>query len=217
MQAGGDPGDPHAGRVAVQGRDEPVAPAPVGEPRAADVAVVGAALDERGERQLVEHAALAVGRRLRGHHVVDEVRGKDEPPETHAGCQRLARGPGVDDVLGRERLHGAHRLAVVAELAVVVVLDHDAAGALGPGDGGGAPLRGEQHAERELVGGRQQRRVGVAQLLDRGAERVHGQRADVQPRGGDDLAVCPVAVRLDGHRPGAAGAQRAGTAAPAPG
>ena len=59
-------------------------------------------------------------------------RGEDEPAEPQAGRERLARGSGVDDPLRGQRLQRAERVPVVAELAVVVVLDDQPAGARAP-------------------------------------------------------------------------------------
>ena len=49
-----------------------------------------------------------------------------QPAEPQPGRERLARGAGVDHVLGREPLERPDRLAVVAELGVVIVLDQSA-------------------------------------------------------------------------------------------
>ena len=57
---------------------------------------------------------------------LDEAAGHDQPAEPQPGRQGLARRTGVDDVLRRQALHGADRLAVVAVLRVVVVLDDQA-------------------------------------------------------------------------------------------
>ena len=61
--------------------------------------------------------------------------------------------PEIDDTVGTQRLQGADRLAVVAELAVVVVVEDVTVGALGPLDDRGAPRRMQRHPVRVVVGG----------------------------------------------------------------
>ncbi len=127
VQPGVDPGD------ASHGREQPVAPPPVGDPHAPHVAVVAAGRDQLGERELVERAR-PVAVRARSEHGIEELARDDEPAEAHAGREALRRGPRVDDVLRRERLQRTDGAPVVAELAVVVVLDHDSAGRPRPRD-----------------------------------------------------------------------------------
>ena len=111
--------------------------------------------------------------------------------------QGLARRPRVHHQVGRERLHGADRLPVVAELAVVVVLDHDPA----PLRERPAAGRRQRHAERELVGGREHDRVGVAGhgRLE-GAALVKREQRRTPPLPGDDRRGARVAVLLDRDR-----------------
>src|SRR6185312_3874390 len=111
VHARGDPGDPQA--LTAQGDGQPVPAAPIGEPGPADLPVVGARGDELGQGQLVERGRP--GGQLRRYRV-DQPRRDDQPAEPQAGGQALAGRPGVDDVVGRERLQRAYRLAVVAEL-----------------------------------------------------------------------------------------------------
>ena len=82
-----------------------------------------------------------------------QVRREHEPPEPQPGRERLRGRAAVDDDVGREPLQRADRLAVVAELGVVVVLEHERARAPRPRDQRGAPLGGEDGAGRELVRG----------------------------------------------------------------
>jgi hypothetical protein len=175
VQARGDAAGAQLRRVFGQRLEERVAPAAVALAHAPDVAVEGAGGDELGERELLEDLCVAedaLGLDDRLH----ETRREDEPSEPQAGRQRLARRAGVDDVLGRQPLERADRLAVVAELAVVVILDEDGAVRAGPGDERGARVGRERRAERELVGGREERRAGRA-------------RARPQEALGDELGV----------------------------
>ena len=191
LQAGGDSGDVQA--LAAHGGGQAVPAAPVGEPGPADLPVVAARGDELGQGQLVERGRA--GGKLRGHRV-EQTRGDDQPAEPQAGGQALAGRPGVDDMIGRERLQCAHRLPVVAELPVVVVLDHHAAPV---GDFPAAP-RMERHAQRELVRRGQQRRVGPGGLADDGAHAVNRQRPQAEALPGGDVPVGLVTVGL--HREG---------------
>lgn len=108
----------------------------------------------------------------------------------------------MDDALGVEVLQGADRLAVVAELAVVVVLQDPAAGAPSPVDDGRAPLGMQGHAERELVRGREEHgpraAAGGAQVGRAGAVRVDRERRGAQPGPGQDVPVDVEAVLV--HR-----------------
>jgi hypothetical protein len=127
MQAGGDAEHAHAGRALGERRDERVAPPPVAGPHPAQMAVELAGFDQPGERELVERGARGVGEPLGLDDRLEEPLGQHEPGEPQDGGEGLAGGPGVDDVVRRQRLQSADRSAVVAELAVVVVLDHDTA------------------------------------------------------------------------------------------
>jgi hypothetical protein len=114
-------------------------------------------------------------------------------------------------VVGRERLQRAHRLAVVAELPVVVILDHHAApvGRLAAAPGM------QRHAQRELVRRGQQHRVRPGSPADDGAHAVDRQRPQAQALPGRDVAVGLVAVCLDREGGRARRAQRAADASQA--
>src|SRR5258708_3031990 len=79
--------------------------------------------------------------------------GEGEGGGGEGGGEGFGGGAEVDDVVRVEALEGADGLAVVAELAVVVVLQDQSAGASGPVDGGGAAVVAEGDAHGELVGG----------------------------------------------------------------
>jgi hypothetical protein len=200
VQAGRDTGDPHVRGFAAQRGGQPVPPPAVGEPGPAHVPVVGAGRDELGQGQLVERAGLPVGQLLGRGDIVGQVAGQDEPAEAESRGQALAGRAGVDDVIGREALNRADRLAVVAELAVVVVLDHHAPGVTGPLDYPGPAPRRQRHPERELVGRGQQHRAGRADLVHHGAavvDRQHGQ-PQAGGRGHGPVAGLPVGLDRQG-------------------
>jgi len=191
VQAGRDAGDVPA--LAGHGGGQAVAPAAVDEPGAADLPVIAAGIDELGQGELVQ------ARRDRGelrHHRVKQPRRDHEPAEPQDGGQALAGRAGVDDAVGRERLQRAHRLPVIPELPVVVVLDHKP----GPACRFPAALRVEGHAQRELVGRGQQRGVRPGGRRDDGAAAVDRQRPQAQALRLRDGAVGLVAVRLHGKR-----------------
>ncbi len=174
MQSGRDAGDADVGRPVGEGPYEGVPAAAVAQAGGADLAVVGAGGQELGEGELFHDAD--------GHAaaVVDDVRQQPRrhhhPAQPQAGGEGLAGGAEVDHAPGVEVLEGADGLAVVAELAVVVVLQDQAAGAARPVDHGGPALRAQRPAERELVGRVEQHRVGVARVIGAGAEGVPGER-----------------------------------------
>jgi hypothetical protein len=199
VQAGRDTGDPHVRGFAAQRGGQPVPPPAVGEPGPAHVPVVGAGRDELGQGQLVERAGLPVGQLLGRGDIVGQVAGQDEPAEAESRGQALAGRAGVDDVIGREALNGADRLAVVAELAVVVVLDDHAPGVTGPLDHPGPAPRRQRHAERELVGRGQQHRAGRADLVHHGAAAVNRQHGQPQAGGRGHGPVRGQPVRLHGQ------------------
>ena len=170
-----------------------------------------AAFEDVGEGQLVEGRGAHVGGLLRLDQPVREVRRGDEPAEAQARGQHLARGSRIDHVVPVETLDGADRLAVVAELGVVVVLDDQRAAADGPVDEGGATLGREDGAGRVLVGGGDDDAVDVETveqvhphpaLVDRHADRV-------QARSCQRRAVLGVRRVLDGDPARAGGTHRA--------
>jgi hypothetical protein len=81
-----------------------------------------------------------------------------------------ADGPDRRDAIRRQSLHGADRLAVVAELRVVVVLDDERVGLAGPRDQGVPAFRCQHHSGRPLVSGRR----------DDGPGTAGGERTDVE-------------------------------------
>jgi hypothetical protein len=199
VQAGRDTGDPHVRGVPVQRGGQPVPAPAVGEPGPAHVPVVGSGRDELGQGQLIERAGLPVGQPLGRGDIAHQVAGQDQPAEAESRGQALAGRAGVDDVIGREALNGADRLAVVAELAVVVVLDDYAAGVAGPLDHPGPAPRLQRHPERELVGRGQQDGAGRADLVHRGAAAVNRQHGQPQAGGRGHGPVRGLPVGLDGQ------------------
>ncbi len=186
----------------MQRHDQPVTAAPVHEPGLADLPVVATGLDEPCERELAEGPVHAPGGFLHSERLVDHGVGHDEPAEPQAWCQALAGRTRVDDLPGRQCLHGADRLAVEPVLAVVVILDDHAAVPRCPADERGATRGRERHAEWVLVRRGQDepaRRREVARHVERGRRRaafVHWQRHWPHAVGRRDPAVQQVAVSL---------------------
>ena len=118
------------------------------------MAVELAALEEVGERVLVDPVRAAVGEHLlaRGRRRRSAA-GHDQPAEPQRGRERLARRAGVDDAVGVEPLERADGGAVVAVLGVVVVLDRDRVVLAQPGEQRGAPLAATAR-RRSGAGGR---------------------------------------------------------------
>lgn len=95
-------------------------------------------------------------------------------------------------------MQSAERLAVVAELAVVVVLNDDRIASPGPGEGGVAAARGQHGAKRELVGGSDHGGTGSFDRREVGAFVVDGNGHDVETCAGSDTAKLGKSVGLDG-------------------
>ena len=104
-------------------RDQRVAAAAVDARGAAQVAVVGAALDEVGERDLLERGQPVVEPLARVEQPLAPRLGRDQPAEPQRGRERLGDRPDVDDEVRPQALERADGRAVVAVLGVVVVLD----------------------------------------------------------------------------------------------
>ena len=139
-----------------------------------------------------------------------ERRRQDEPAEPHRRGERLAGRARVDDALGRQPLQGADRVAVVAVLRVVVVLDEDRVAIARPVQQRRAPRRREHGAGGELVRGRQDHGVDVerAEPLDLQAVGVDRDRHRFEARVERRLGLRRPARVLDGDAPRAAFAQR---------
>src|ERR1043165_3791517 len=78
--------------------------------------------------------------------------GRTSQPSLSAGPSVFGRGAQVGDVVGRGALDRSHRLPVVAELAVVVVLDHHTAAGTRPVHECATAPRWQGRAGRVLVG-----------------------------------------------------------------
>lgn len=109
----------------------------------------------------------------------------------------------MDDPVRIESLDGAHRLTVVTELPVVVVLQDEPAAGTGPVDHGRTPFRVQRTTRRELVGRGEQhtpyaRQSG--QLAGTGPVFVDRQRDRTDPGGDQQRTVESEPVRLHRQR-----------------
>lgn len=196
MEAGGRPDRLELREVPGERSEEGVPSPAIDRSEAAEVAVELAAREEVGEGELLERRRSVVGLVLRRGDLVDESTRDDEPAEAEARGERLARRPGVDDVVGREALERPDGRPVVALLRVVVVLEDQRPAADGPGEERRAPLGRQDGAGRRLVGRRDEDAVGVArgERLDHDPGRVDRDRDDLQAGRGDD----PTHLRVGG-------------------
>jgi hypothetical protein len=103
-------------------------------------------------------------------------------------------------MVGGQSLHRPHRVPVVAELSVVVVLDHEPTRVRGPLDDGRTAGGCQCRPERELVCGGEDHGGLVGKRLDRGAPFVDRQRHRAEAGANDDLPNGRQAMALDRHR-----------------
>jgi hypothetical protein len=206
------PGRPEAGQMPIEGAEQRVAARPVDRPHPAKVVVELAAVDDVGQRQLVQRGRAHVGRLLRGGDRIDQVGRRHEPAEPQPRREDLARRARVHHALGAEALERPDRLAVVAELGVVVVLDDGPPAALGPVDEGGPPLGRKHRAGRVLVDRGDDHRPGVRgdEPVDPETVVVDGDRPPFEPGGRDRRPVFRIRRVLDRDRPDAPAAEGLG-------
>ena len=162
LESGGEPRDAASGQFVGDPRLQGEPACPVLGAQASHVAVVVVRVDEAGEGRLVQHVGRPAGAAaLRGERAGEPL-GDDPPREADGRREALRRRAGVQHVVGRERLERADRATVVAELAVVVVLDDEAAGAFRPAHDLEPPCGAERDADRELVRRGEEHRVHVS-------------------------------------------------------
>ena len=165
--------------------------------------VVRARRDELRECQLVQRARpfdVPLGR----HDLRDQFLGQHHPGEPETRRQRLARRAEVHHPLRIEALQSAHRLTVVSELPVVVVLQDQPAGGARPVDSRHAPVRAQLDPGRVLVRRCHQYRadsVQSRQIVSARATFVDVEGRDTQAGARQQVAIDVEAIRLDGHRP----------------
>ena len=138
-----------------------VAAAAIDRAHPAQMVVEVAARQEVGERELLDAGRSAVAGLLRRPRRSTRRVGRDEPAEPQPRGQGLARGSGVEHSLGGEPLDRPDRLPVEAVLGVVVVLEDEPSPVRRPGDERGRAARRQDTADRELVGRRDDDRVGI--------------------------------------------------------
>ena len=203
MTAGGQPRHDDLRRIPGERPDQGLAPALVDAAHLAQVPVVPPRLEERREGQLVKPWSAAAEELLLDAHRVVQARRADQPAHPQRRRQGLAGRAHRDHPVRRQPLDRAHRLSVVAELRVVVVLDDEPVHAVGPLDQLVSALRRQHHPGRRLVcrghhddpGGRSRERRHVeAELIDRHGHHPHTAAL------GDRLVVDRTGVLHGGRR-----------------
>jgi hypothetical protein len=116
------------------------------------VPVVLAAREQVSERELVDGRRPGTQRRHLGFQWCLQRLRDHQPTQAHARRKGLTHAAGEHNAVRIQRLHRPDRLSVVAELAVVVVLDDEAAAASGPFHHRGSPRGRQHHPVRVLVG-----------------------------------------------------------------
>jgi hypothetical protein len=124
VEPGGDSFDGQAGERARERGRQGIAAAAIDKAGVANVAVVLAAADELREGALLERRRADVEQMLDPLRLVDEPLRHDRPGEPERRCECLRGRAEIGDAGVVESLDRSDRFAVVAELGVVVVLDH---------------------------------------------------------------------------------------------
>ena len=160
-----------------------------------------AAVDEVGEGELRQGGRAEVGSPALADQVVVQVGGRDHPPDPQRRGEHF--GQARDRARRARGLRRAGRRApgaVVAVLGVVVVLDHQPAACLGPGEEFSASVRSEHDAGRELMRRGHQHRTGVGTCERRDIEprTVNGDRVEGVEPVVEDAAVAVGAGIFDG-------------------
>jgi len=166
VQAGGDALDPQFGQVLGQRCDQAISPPVVHSASTPDMAIVVPAGQELREGELVESRGEVVKEALCTLRLIDEMCGHDEPAKSQCWSQCFRDGSDLYHVLWRNTLECTHRLSVIAELSVVVILDDQPAVRARPGDHVSAPLPAQDTASWELVCRRDEDSVGVETVDD---------------------------------------------------
>ena len=174
---------PDLRQVRVERGEQAVAARPVDGADPAQVAGEGAGGDEPGEGELAQRLGGEVLKQPDADDVPRQLGRGDHPAEPQRGAEDLAHGAAVDDPLGIEALQRPDRRAVVAELGVVVVLDHQRAGRARPLEQPDPPVGRERGAGRVGVRGRQQHgpRVQPGQPRRLDAAAVNRDRDRLEP------------------------------------
>ncbi len=170
--------------------------------------VVGASFDQVGEHQLGQRRTGGVSVPLGVAQSVSDLLRRRDPAEPQRGRQRVRGGARIGDGARRHPLHGADRLAVVAEFAVVVVLDDQPAGGARPRGQCSAPVWVQGRTSWILMRRSYHHRVGSGvssgvKQIGAGAEHINRQRDHPQARAADDLAMVRVPWILHRYRAGA--------------
>ena len=150
---------------------------------------------------LVDHRRAEVALGSRPPDGLGQRRRRDQPAEAQPGGERLADRAEQHHPLRAEPLEAADRVAVVAELGVVVVLEHQPVHLGGPGDQLGPPPWRQDDPGGVLVGGRDQHHPGGAAAERADVDALVVDR-DGQPDGAGrpQQGVGALAVRvLDGQ------------------
>ena len=210
VKPGGGPADRRLGQPLRERSDQRIPARVIHATGTAEVAVDLAALEQRRVHGLGENARDRARDSLLRRHLADEVAWNQRPPQPHPRGQRLAGRPDVGDTVRREPLERSDRVAVVAVLGVVVVLDDQRPAAPGPGNQLRATDRSQNRARGVLVRGRQRHRVDLdaLQLADVETVFVDRDRDRLEPGLRDRLPYRPPPRVLDGHSGSATLAQR---------
>lgn len=158
-----------ATQSALEGVAQRISTFRVEPPRSPDVALYLLVLEEVADRGFERQAPLAVERRAKGEHRVEEIGRRDHPANANPRREDFGECADVDDhtsrVMGRE---GVHRLRIVVIFVVVVVFDHGHAVLGSPAQQPQTSAGVQRDRRRVLVMRRQIDRAwrGAVELLD---------------------------------------------------
>lgn len=191
--------DADVAEVAAQRGHQAIAIVLVVRADAKQVGSVAAAVHEVGERRLLQPGVAAVEQGFLGANGVGNMFGDNHVAQPQPGAERFGKSSDVERAIGRQRGQRRKMRALVADIAIIIVLDDVAAVSPRPFDHLGAPLRRQRRTRRILMRGSgvEQRRGASRQIIRNQSIPVDGDAGDFAARGFERQSGALIAGILD--------------------